>query len=253
MSDSIGQQLAAARQSRGWEVEDIAHKTRIHHDVVRQLEADDYSHFPNMMFAKSFLQIYSQHVGVDATEEIDQLSDAEPNGEGEQYLLGGIKPDVRSQFGRLNIRIPMRPVLATVAAITVLGVSGFYLVSELYGASTNVTEESSETGTGEFEAEAEGRPLTEEPADGEPSEQLEDPTELVGIPEERETPRAFPVDPPISTEPDEIPIEAPSTKIPLKAIAVDAEGNPIETQDEEESDSIPLAVSEGQDTIVDVD
>ena len=57
MSETIGTKLEAARIARGLSIEDIAHETRIHRDVLCQLESDDYSKFPNLMFLKSFLSL----------------------------------------------------------------------------------------------------------------------------------------------------------------------------------------------------
>jgi transcriptional regulator with XRE-family HTH domain len=136
MSESIGQQLGAARRARSLTIEDVAHKTNIHRDVVRRLEEDDHAAFPNLMFVKSFLKIYSEHIDVDASQAIAQLADADTH-HGGQYLLGGINPAIRERFGHLSIGIPVRPILATVAAAAVLSVGGSYLVSHLYGASWN--------------------------------------------------------------------------------------------------------------------
>ena len=89
MSETIGTQLRAAREARHLSIEDVAHSTRIHRDVLCQLEADDYSKFPNVMFLKGFLKLYSGHVGCDASKEIARLN-TKSRRHGEQYLLGGI-------------------------------------------------------------------------------------------------------------------------------------------------------------------
>ena len=164
MSDSIGQQLKAARKAQGLVIEDVAHKTRVHHDVLRQLEADDYQQIPNLMFVKSFLKIYGEYVDVDTNEAIAQL-DAAADGGHEQYLLGGIDPSIRSRYGHLASRIPVRPILASAAAVVALALGGSYLVSQLYGSDpaaisngdTIPPAESSEP-PGEQEAPATGNP-----------------------------------------------------------------------------------------------
>lgn len=137
MSETIGTKLEAGRTARGLSIEDIAHKTRIHRDVLCQLESDDYSKFPNLMFLKSFLNLYSQHVGVDASETIATLN-AQATRHGEQYLLGGVDPELRERYGHLTSRIPVRPILASLAALALIAVGGDYLVSRLYAIETNL-------------------------------------------------------------------------------------------------------------------
>ena len=137
MSETTGQQLVAEREKRGLSIEDVAHQTRIHHDVVRQLEADDYTKFPNLMFVRSFLDLYSRFLDIDASAAIAQLRSSATNHHGEQYLLGCISPTLREKYGHLTRRIPMRPIIASAAAIALLAVGGPHLVSHLYGAGSS--------------------------------------------------------------------------------------------------------------------
>ena len=70
MALTIGQQLRAARKDKGLSIEDLAHETRIHSNFVRALESDDYSGFASITYAKSFLQLYSRHLNIDASEAL---------------------------------------------------------------------------------------------------------------------------------------------------------------------------------------
>ena len=132
MSETIGQLLAAGRRARDLTIEDVAHRTRIHHSIIRQLESDDYSNIPNLMFVKSFLKIYGEHVEVDTTEALSELT-TPANEHGQQYLLGGIDPEVRERYGHLRSRIPVRPILASAAVVAALVLGGSYLATHLYG------------------------------------------------------------------------------------------------------------------------
>ncbi|NNE90784.1 MAG: hypothetical protein HKN23_03985 [Verrucomicrobiales bacterium] len=76
MASTIGQQLRDARVEKGLSVEDVAHQTRIHANSIRALEEDDYSGFASITYAKSFLQLYSRHLGVDATEAISVFKES---------------------------------------------------------------------------------------------------------------------------------------------------------------------------------
>jgi len=70
MSDSIGNKLKNARLGAEQSVSDVAHVTRITETQIVGLESDDYSVFPSLAYARSFLGLYSNHLGVDASEEI---------------------------------------------------------------------------------------------------------------------------------------------------------------------------------------
>ena len=70
-------------------MEDAAHKTRIHANSIRGLENDDYSGFANIIYAKSFLSLYSRFLEVDATAVLAQFSSgksAPPAGNGRTFL-----------------------------------------------------------------------------------------------------------------------------------------------------------------------
>ena len=79
MSQTIGQLLQKERKQRGWTVADVAHDTHIHADTIRGLEADDYSVFSSTTYAKSFLQLYSRHLEVDANETLHDFDSVTEN------------------------------------------------------------------------------------------------------------------------------------------------------------------------------
>jgi cytoskeletal protein RodZ len=74
MSDSIGKKLKDARIGRGSSVSDVCHATRITEAQILGLEADDYSVFPSVAYARSFLGLYSTFLGVDARGEIEAMA-----------------------------------------------------------------------------------------------------------------------------------------------------------------------------------
>jgi cytoskeletal protein RodZ len=87
MVESVGRKLQQARLARKLEIEDIAELTKIRPDRVVDLEADEYAHFPNLTYAKSFLAKYARFLGLDIQEELDrfQISSAISMGD-YQYL-----------------------------------------------------------------------------------------------------------------------------------------------------------------------
>lgn len=219
MSESIGSQLQAARVAQGLEIEDVAHKTRIHHDVLRKLEADAFDELPNKMFVKSFLKLYGDHVGVDATPAFSQL-EAAAAGNGEQFLLGGINPAVRDSYGHLSRSIPVRPILASVAAVITLAFGGNYLVSHLYGGDAG-TVKSAEP------EPAPAVPETPETADL-PS------TKLVSAPETQLVRQTFPLVPIDTTIPEKKPIDP--DLIP-KGTPVIRKAEPVASDEGDESEA----------------
>jgi len=70
MAQTIGQRLKKEREQRGLSIADVAHDTRIHANTICGLEADDYSVFSSTTYARSFLQLYSRHLEIDATDAL---------------------------------------------------------------------------------------------------------------------------------------------------------------------------------------
>jgi cytoskeletal protein RodZ len=73
MERTLSQKLKATRLSRGLAVADVAHATRIPLARLHQLEAGNYAAFGNMAYARSFLRLYSQYLGVNAETVINEL------------------------------------------------------------------------------------------------------------------------------------------------------------------------------------
>ena len=65
MNGSVGQALRDARIAKKLSVEEVAQATKIRPERITDLEADDYMHFPNIVYARNFLILYSKYLGVD--------------------------------------------------------------------------------------------------------------------------------------------------------------------------------------------
>lgn len=73
---SLGQQLKAAREQKGVSIEKAAEATKVRAEILRALEADNYSEMPAPVYTKGFLKIYAQYLGLDAhaiREQYDQI------------------------------------------------------------------------------------------------------------------------------------------------------------------------------------
>ncbi len=62
---TVGSQLSVARLRHGWTVEEAAARTRLHINVIRNLEADRFDKLPSLAYIRGFLRIYARELGLD--------------------------------------------------------------------------------------------------------------------------------------------------------------------------------------------
>jgi len=60
--------LRDARLEKNLTVDEVSRATKIRPTQIENLENDDYSHFPNLAYARSFLFLYAKHLGVDISQ-----------------------------------------------------------------------------------------------------------------------------------------------------------------------------------------
>lgn len=87
---TIGQKLEETRVSRGLSIEDVAHRTRIHPNMLLRIEEDDFSQFPSVAYAKSFVRKYGLHLGLELGDAMETL-DVGVTRIGENELMGEMK------------------------------------------------------------------------------------------------------------------------------------------------------------------
>ena len=73
MVDSVGKRLQRARLAKKLEIDDVAEATKIRPERIIDLEADEYGHFPNLTYAKSFLAKYARFLEVDIRDELENF------------------------------------------------------------------------------------------------------------------------------------------------------------------------------------
>ena len=61
---SPGGQLRAAREAAGLSVTEVAEKLRLLEQVVQDIEVDDFSHSPGLIYTRGYLRAYARLVGV---------------------------------------------------------------------------------------------------------------------------------------------------------------------------------------------
>ncbi|MDD5199624.1 MAG: helix-turn-helix domain-containing protein [Terrimicrobiaceae bacterium] len=83
----IGALLASEREKHGIAVEKAAKETRMRPQRIRDMEADDLSHFTNPSYARMFLIAYAKYLGIPMQTIREHLPDrGEPGSEGYQYI-----------------------------------------------------------------------------------------------------------------------------------------------------------------------
>src|SRR2546421_12259311 len=74
MTQSIGEKLRLARETRGIALREISEQTRISMRYLEAIETDDYRRLPGGIFNRSFIRAYAKFVGYDEQEAIDEYA-----------------------------------------------------------------------------------------------------------------------------------------------------------------------------------
>jgi cytoskeleton protein RodZ len=126
--EGLGRKFQEARKARNLSLEEAARLTRIRQSRLVEIEADDFSNFPSLAYAKGFLQIYGKFLDVDVSPYLDAF---ETSGhltvDGYSYLQDAPAPKApRTPVSRRteNARPSLIPFLI---GITIL-VAGFWFL-----------------------------------------------------------------------------------------------------------------------------
>lgn len=143
---TIGQTLGDARRDRGLSIEDAGHHTRIHPNMIRDIEEDDFSIFPSVAYAKSFVRNYSEYLEVDVSEALQALNSGVAVRLSENELMGEMKKTIKKdrifrlergpkRIRRNVVKRGKAPVLLNlVLGVLILAMAIFYLLG--YNADT---------------------------------------------------------------------------------------------------------------------
>lgn len=204
--ESLGKKLQQARLARKISLEEASRVTKIRPARIQEIEADDFSSFSSLAYAKGFILIYGKFLDVDVTPYLDAFETSrEVSVDGYSYLQDAPAapppPIVRRQA-------PKRPALLPfIIAVGVL-VIGLYFVRLLLNIQ-RITPTGSTGSVASASATATFAPtITPTPS---PAEDIVAPravpvgTPLVAKPAEAlasATPAATPVTSPSPTEPE---------------------------------------------------
>ena len=76
---SVGKQLQEARVAKNWTPELAARETKIKVDRLRDLEADDYSHFTSPTYARGFVRTYARALGDASLNKFEIIPNKDPD------------------------------------------------------------------------------------------------------------------------------------------------------------------------------
>ena len=75
--EGLGKKFQEARRARDLTLDEAARMTKIRPTRLAEIEADDFSQFPSLAYAKGFLLIYGKFLDVDVTPYLDAFEDSE--------------------------------------------------------------------------------------------------------------------------------------------------------------------------------
>ena len=75
--EGLGKKFQEARLARKLTLDEAARMTKIRPQRLAEIEADDFSQFPSLAYAKGFLLVYGKFLDVDVTPYLDAFEDPE--------------------------------------------------------------------------------------------------------------------------------------------------------------------------------
>lgn len=105
---TIGETLRDKREQRGLSIDDVAHETHIHPNMLMGLEENDFSMFASVMYAKSFLRNYADFLEVDTSRMIEALEAGDSYRFGENELMTEMKETIKKDHHLKLERKPWR-------------------------------------------------------------------------------------------------------------------------------------------------
>jgi cytoskeletal protein RodZ len=132
MVDSVGKRLQRARLAKKLEIDDVAEATKIRPERIIDLEGDEYGHFPNLTYAKSFLAKYARFLEVDIEEELENFHVSRTISLGDyQYLASAPAPDfspVKPRLRPKEFRVPPW-IVAGLVMVVLVGIPAMSFLS----------------------------------------------------------------------------------------------------------------------------
>lgn len=169
---TIGQKLGEARREAGLSVDVIAHEIRIHPKMIRSIEDDDFSMFPSVAYARSFVAQYADVLGIDLRDSLRALNSGVTIQLGENELMGEMKKTIRKDRYFRKKRFPhrkggrpsrrgSRPLLLNLILILLMAAMAIFYFLGFHAPNVDMARENITTGIQEANPFSEATP--EEP------------------------------------------------------------------------------------------
>ena len=179
MTETLGNKFRETRELKGLSVEDVARSMKLKPERVRDLEADIYTNFASIAYAKGFVLNYGKFLGVDVKPHMGMFDCSHNIGlDGFQYLAASSSQPTDSMRPLPRVRekkgTPIGRVLAglgSAALVIVLVVGGFlYLRVQQLGFFNDSTGNDPSTASVSTENPSESEMPTDPPDSDPPSE-----------------------------------------------------------------------------------
>src|SRR5499427_495112 len=104
--EGLGKKFQEARLARNLTIDEAARMTKIRPARLAEIEADDFSQFPSLAYAKGFLLIYGKFLDVDITPYLDAFeTSTQVTVDGYSYLQQD-QPAPKPHRARTRMRAP---------------------------------------------------------------------------------------------------------------------------------------------------
>jgi cytoskeletal protein RodZ len=127
--EGLGKKFQEARLARGLTLDEAARMTKIRPSRLAEIEADDFSNFPSLAYAKGFLLIYGKFLDVDVSEFMEAFENsAHMTVDGYSYLQDNPQPKpVRTPVTRRSASSNRTSLMPFVVGVVII-VLGFFFM-----------------------------------------------------------------------------------------------------------------------------
>jgi cytoskeletal protein RodZ len=195
MVETVGRRLQKARLAKNLSVDEVAAATKIRPERIVDLEGDDLSHFPSLVYARSFLVKYAKYLGVDIQHDLEHIQVGSTVGLDEyHYLQAATLPKYLPEPRRRESSGPRLPValLAILALLVLIGVPVIAFlainISRLNGGASSAEQTAVETSSPDAKTTPASITAADEPGKPPPNSISPTPTASISVVEASASP-----------------------------------------------------------------
>src|SRR5262245_23249925 len=124
MSETIGEKLRLARETRGIALRDISEQTRISMRYLEAIESNDYQRLPGGIFNRSFIRAYAKFIGYDEHSAMeDYARTLRERGESDEESTSRPRSSVYTDDAAVPHRSPMKTLILAILILAALSLS----------------------------------------------------------------------------------------------------------------------------------